>query len=106
MAPANTNHDNHRHGRLSHPIPLSQEPATGGERVHGVLRLWSGAIVDELMGPAWANNIMTMATHGFSGLTLGSSPVNSCVNSTHRIVCYFQVASVNTNDKCPNWTVK
>ena len=58
MAPATANHGNRHHGRLSHPIPPSQEPAAEGGRVHGVLCLWSGATVDELMGmgPTWANN--------------------------------------------------
>ena len=44
-----------RHGRLSRPIPSLQ--AEGG-RVHGVLRLLSGATVGELMGmgPTWATN--------------------------------------------------
>ena len=58
MAPATANHGNRHHGRLSHPIPPSQEPASEGGRVHGVLCLWSGATVDELMGmgPTWANN--------------------------------------------------
>ena len=58
MAPATVNHGNHHHGRLSHSIPPSQEPASEGGRVHGVLCLRSGATVDELMGtgPTWANN--------------------------------------------------
>ena len=43
-----------------------------GGLVYGVLCLWSGGTVDELMGPTWANNIMTMAAYDFPGLTLGS----------------------------------
>ena len=74
MAPATASHGNRHHGQLNHPIPPSQEPAAEGGRVHGVLCLWSGATTDELMGPTWANIIMTAATHYFSGLTLGSQP--------------------------------
>ena len=34
---------------------------------------------------------MIAATRDFSGLTLGSYPINSCVNSTLGLVCIFQV---------------
>ena len=68
MALATANHDNRRHGRLSHANPLSQEPAAEDGCVHSVICLKSGATVDELMGPTLANNIMTAATHNFSTL--------------------------------------
>ena len=62
MARTTANHGNRRHGRLSHPIPLSTELTAEDGRVHGVFRLRSGATVDELMGLTWANNIVTTVT--------------------------------------------
>ena len=56
MTPTTAYHDNRHHNRLSNPIPSLQEPMAEGGRVHGVLRLWSGATVYELRGPIWANN--------------------------------------------------
>ena len=56
----------------SHLIPPPQEPTAEGGRIHGVLRLRSGATVDALVGPTWARNIMTAATRDFTGLTLSS----------------------------------
>ena len=106
MTLVTVNHVSLRHCRLSHPIPRSQGPRAKAGRVHGILHTRSGATVDELMGSTWANNIMAASTPDFSGLTLGSQPINSLVNYTRELLCIFEVTSFNTKYECPNWTVK